>query len=211
MKYLLLIICVIVCGGCSPSNKGKNIPVSDGTEKNAVYDSIPSDAYSMAENEDWKVYLNDEAIEDSIEGLPPVKQVSLWIYNKGEKSAKRILLTHPDANCSWFTMERSVCIPLDSIPTISKVTILSWKGEPLKIITEGCSDYRNVLSFIIDINSSEAICLPSNRGLVGISEEDGLLIMQSYAYYEQGGKFNVIEAFDDKKGNRIASMDAKVQ
>lgn len=33
MKYLLLIICVIVCGGCSPSNKGKNIPVSDGTEK----------------------------------------------------------------------------------------------------------------------------------------------------------------------------------
>jgi hypothetical protein len=107
-------------------------------------------------------------------------------------------------------MEHSVCIPLDSVPTISKVTILSRKGEPLKIMTEGCSDYRNFESFIIDINSNEAICLPSNRGLVGISEEDGLLIMQSYAYYEEGGRFNVIEAFDEK-GNRIASMDPKVQ
>jgi hypothetical protein len=210
MKYLLLIICVIVCGGCSPSNKGKNIPVSDGAEKDAVYDSIPYDAYSMAENEDWKVFLNEEAVKDSIEGFPPVKQVSLWVYEKSEKSAKKILLTHPDANGSWFTMEHSVCIPLDSIPTISKVTILSWKGESLKMVTEGCSDYRNVQSFIIDINSSEAICLPSNRGLVGISEEDGLLIMQSYAYYEDGGRYNVIEAFDEK-GNRIASMDAKVQ
>jgi hypothetical protein len=209
MKYLY-IICIIICIGCSPSDKGKIIPVSDGVEKDTVFDDIPSDAYSVAENEDWQVFLNDEAIKDSIEGLPPVKQVSLWIYNKGEKSARRILLTHPNANGRWFTMEHSVCIPLDSIPAISKVTILSWKGEPLKILTEGCADYRNVQSFIIDVNSSEAICLPSNRGLVGISEEDGLLIMQSYAYYEEGGRFNVIEAFD-KKGKRIASMDAKVQ
>jgi hypothetical protein len=99
---------------------------------------------------------------------------------------------------------------LDSIPIISKATILSWIGEPLKILTEGCSDYRNVLSFIINSNSDKAICLPTNRGLIGVSEEDGLLIMQSYAYYEEGGRFNVIEAFD-KKGKRIASMDARVQ
>jgi hypothetical protein len=210
MKYLLFIICIIVCGGCSPSDKGKNIPVLDGAENETVYDCIPSDAYSMAENEDWQVFLNDEVIKDSIEGLPPVKQVSLWIYNKGEKSAKRILKTHLDANGSWFTLEHSVRIPLDSIPTISKVTILSWKGEPLKIVAEGCSDYRNVQSFIIDINSSEAICLPSNRGLVGISEEEGLLIMQSYAYYDDGGRYNIIESFD-VQGNRIASMEARAR
>jgi hypothetical protein len=34
--------------------------------------------------------------------------------------------------------------------------------------------------------------------------------MQSYAYYEDGGRFNVIKAFDEK-GKHIASMDAKVQ
>jgi hypothetical protein len=107
-------------------------------------------------------------------------------------------------------MEHSVSIPLDSIPTISKVTILSWKGEPLKLLAEGCSDYRNVESFIIDIDSNQAICLPTNRGLIGISEEDGLLIMQSYAYYEDGGRYNIIEALD-QQGNRITSMDAKIQ
>jgi hypothetical protein len=108
-------------------------------------------------------------------------------------------------------MEHSVSIPLDSIPTISKVTILSWESEPLKILAEGCSDYRNVQSFIIDINSDKAICLPTNRGLIGVSEEDALLIMQSYAYYEDGGRFNVIEAFDAVYGNRISTMEARVR
>ena len=107
-------------------------------------------------------------------------------------------------------MERSVSIPLDSIPTITKVTILSWVNEPLKLIAEGSSDYRNVESFIINEDSDNAICLPTNRGFIGISEEDGLLIMQSYAYYEDGGRYNVIEAYDDR-GNRISSMNAKTK
>ena len=210
MKYLLYIICIIVCVGCSPSDKRKNILVSDGAEKEAVYDCIPSDAYSIAGNEEWQVFLNDETIKDSIEGLPPVKQVSLWIYEKSKKSAKKILLTHPDANGSWFTMEHSVCIPLDSIPTVTKVIILSWPNEPLKLLVEGCSDYRNIESFIINASSDSAICLPTNRGLIGISEEDGLLIMQSYDYYEDGGRYNIIEAYDDR-GNRISSMNAKIK
>ena len=118
-----------------------------------------------------------------------------------------LMMSHPHANGSWFTMEHAVKIPHDSIPTISKVTVLSWKGESLKLLVEGCSDYRNVQSFIIDAESDQAICLPTNRGLIGVSEEDGLLIMQSYAYYEDGGRYNVIESFDNK-GNRISSMNA---
>lgn len=209
MKYLLLIICVIVCGGCSLSDKGKVISVSDSDENDTVYESIPSHAYSITENEDWQVFLNDEAIEDSIEGLPPVKQVSLWAYNKNEKSAQKILLSHPHSRFK-VTMEHSVKIALDSIPTISRVKILSWKGEPLKLLVEGCSDYRNVKSFIISEDSANAICLPTNRGLIGISEEDGLLIMQSYDYYEDGGRYNIIEAFD-VKGIRVSSMNAKTR
>ena len=103
-----------------------------------------------------------------------------------------------------------VYIPLDSIPTITKVTILSWVNEPLKLIAEGSSDYRNVESFIINEGSDSTICLPTNRGLIGMSEEDYLLIMQSYEYYEDGGRYNVIEAFDEE-GHRISSMEAKVR
>lgn len=181
------------------------------SEKNeSEYSGIPSTAQSVAENEDYVVFLNDEAIGDSIEGLGSIKQVSLWSFDKDKRLANKILLSHPQADGSWFSMEHSVSIPLDSIPTISKVIILSWKGEPLRLLVEGCSDYRNVESFIIGNNSDQAICLPTNRGLIGISEEECLLIMQSYAYYEGGGRHNIIEAYD-QQGNRIASMEVKVQ
>lgn len=203
MRHLLYIICAIVLGGC---NNGRNVP----TLNDVVFDSIPSNAYFVAENEEWKIFLNDEATGDSIEGVGAVKQVSLWTYNKSKKSVKMLMMSHPHANGSWFTMEHAVKIPLDSIPTISKVTVLSWKGESLKLLVEGCSDYRNVQSFIIDAESDQAICLPTNRGLIGVSEEDGLLIMQSYAYYEDGGRYNKIQAFN-LIGKRIASMEARVK
>ena len=204
MRHLLYIICAIVLGGC---NNGRNVPALN----DVIFDSIPSNAYFVAENEEWKIFLNDEATGDSIEGVGAVKQVSLWTYNKSKKSVKMLMLSHPHANGSWFTMEHAVKIPLDSIPTITKVIILSWEGEPLKLFAEGTSDFRNILSFIIDTNSDKAICLPTNRGLIGVSEEDALLIMQSYAYYEDGGRFNVIEAFDAVYGNRISTMEARVR
>lgn len=169
------------------------------------YEGIPSTAFMVAENADYAILLNDEAIADSIEGLPSIKHVSLWAYDKSKNEGKMILMSHPDASSTWFSMNHAVSIPVDSIPTIQKVTILSWEGEPLKLLVEGCSDYRNVESFIIEEGKDSAICLPTNRGLIGISEEDGLLIMQSYAYYEEGGRYNIIEAFDTD-GNRISSM-----
>lgn len=199
MRHLLYIImCASFAIGCSSSDKGDR-----------EYEGIPSTAQNVAENDEYIIFLNDEDSGDSIEGLGPIKQVSVWTYDKSKRSAKIVLLSHPHTDVSWFSTEHSVTIPLDSIPTISKVTILSWSSEPLKLLAEGCSDYRNVESFIIDINSDLAICLPTNRGLIGVSEEEGLLIMQSYAYYEGGERYNIIEAFD-QLGNRITSMDAKM-
>ena len=61
----------------------------------------------MAENEDWKIFLNDEAIGDSIEGVGAVKQVSLWTYNKREKSVKKLLMPHPHADGRKLSMEKS--------------------------------------------------------------------------------------------------------
>lgn len=174
------------------------------------YDGIPSTAYSVAENNDYLVFLNDEAVEDSIEGLPPVKQVSLWSYNKIGKKGVRILLSHPHVKDIWSGKDIAVNIPLDSIATISKVTILSWSDAPLKLLAEGCSDYRNIQSYIISEGSNTAICLPTNRGLVGVSEEDGFLIMQSYAYYEDGGRYNSIDVFD-VNGKKISTMNLQVR
>lgn len=200
--HIVVFLIVLVFCGCNSSSESGN--------KEDIYKGIPSSAYAVAENDSFIVFLNDEAIEDSIEGLPSIKQVSLWVYDKNRKEGKKILLSHPNTNMSHPNMERSVSIPLDSIPTITKVTILSWPNEPLKLLAEGCSDYRNVESFIINEGSDSTICLPTNRGLIGVSEEDGLLIMQSYDYYEDGGRYNIIEAFD-VKGIRVSSMNAKIK
>ena len=200
--HIVIFLIVLVFCGCNSSSESGN--------KEDIYKGIPSSAYAVAENDSFIVFLNDEAIEGSIEGLPSIKQVSLWMYQKNKKEGRKILLSHPHTNMTFLNMERSVSIPLDSIPTITKVTILSWSNEPMKLLAEGCSDYRNVKSFIISEDSANAICLPTNRGLIGISEEDGLLIMQSYDYYEDGGRYNIIEAYDDR-GNRISSMNAKTR
>ena len=200
--YSVSFLIVLIFCGCNSSSESGN--------KEEKYKGIPSSAYTVAENDSVIVFLNDEAIEDNIEGLSPIKQVSLWTYSKNEKEGGMILLSHPHTNMTFLSMERSVSIPLDSIPTITKVIILSWPNEPLKLLAEGCSDYRNVESFIINDGSDSAICLPTNRGLIGMSEEDYLLIMQSYEYYEDGGRYNVIEAFDEE-GHRISSMEAKVR
>ena len=201
--HIVIFLIVLVFCGCNSSSVSED-------NKGVIYKDIPSTAYSVAENNSVIVFLNDEAIADSIEGLPSIKQVSLWGYDKNRKEGKKILLSHPNTNMAFLHMEHSVCIPLDSIPTVTKVIILSWPNEPLKLLVEGCSDYRNVKSFIISEDSANAICLPTNRGLIGISEEDGLLIMQSYDYYEDGGRYNIIEAFD-VKGIRVSSMNVKTR
>ena len=200
--HIVIFLIVLVFCGCNSSSESSN--------KEDIYKGITSSAYVVAENDSFIVFLNDEAIEDSIEGLPSIKQVSLWVYDKNRKEGKKILFSHPNTKMAFLNMEHSVSIPLDSIPTITKVTILSWPNEPMKLLAEGCSDYRNVESFIINEDSDNAICLPTNRGLIGISEEDGLLIMQSYDYYEDGGRYNIIEAFD-VKGIRVSSMNVKTR
>ena len=200
--HIVVFLIVLVFCGCNSSSESSN--------KEDIYKGIPSSAYAVAENDSFIVFLNKEAIGDSIDGLPPIKQVSLWSYNRNKKEGRKILLSHLHTNMAFLNMEHSVSIPLDSIPTITKVTILSWPNEPLKLLVEGCSDYRNVESFIINEGSDSTICLPTNRGLIGVSEEDGLLIMQSYDYYEEGGRYNIIEAFD-VKGIRVSSMNAKTR
>lgn len=200
--HIVIFLIVLVFCGCNSSSESGN--------KEDICKGIPSSAYAVAENDSFIVFLNDEAIEDSIEGLPSIKQVSLWVCDKNRKEGKKVLFSHPNTNMAFLNMENSVCIPLDSIPTVTKVIILSWPNEPLKLLVEGCSDYRNVKSFIISEDSANAICLPTNRGLIGISEEDGLLIMQSYDYYEDGGRYNIIEAFD-VKGIRVSSMNVKTK
>lgn len=165
------------------------------------HSTIPKSAYVAADNENVVVFLNNEDTNET-------PQVSLWLRYKRINKEKKLLITHPHARRDWQTYEGSVSIPVDSIATISKVTIISYGDKPVKLLVEGCPDYRNVETFIVSENCKDAICLPTNGGLLGIADEEYALIMQSYDYYDCGGRFSVITAFD-AKGNMLGRMNVK--
>ena len=158
-------------------------------------EGIPSNAVCIAESPFHQLYI-DRCCVDSL-------KVSLYSYDKGSGESRLLLTTNPQARGDGLVHEESCPIPVSNIRTVQKATILSWKDEPLTILIEYCTDYRNVESIIFQEGKTEAIHLPSNRGLLGVSEEDSFLIMQSYEYYEQGGRYNTIEAFD-VDGHRVA-------
>jgi len=160
---------------------------------------IPKTATVVAEDDNVVVYLNQEDNSET-------PQKSLWIRYKETNKEKRLLVTHPHAKADWQQFSQSVKIHVDSIPSIGCVTIVSsYKDEPVIILVEGSSDHRNIDSFIISDTSEYAIGLPTSSGLVGIAQEESLLIMESYEYYKGGGRYSVIEAYD-LKGDKIDSM-----
>ena len=160
---------------------------------------IPKTASVVAEDDNVAVYLNQEDTSE-------IPQKSLWIRHKATHEEKRLLITHPNARGDWQQFTQSVRIHVDSIPSIGCVTIVSsYKDEPVILLVEGSIDHRNVDSFITSDTSEYAIGLPTSSGLVGVAQEENLLIMESYDYYKGGGRYSRLEAFDIK-GNKIDSM-----
>ena len=175
------------------------------------YNGIPVTAELVAEDAHYAVFTNVEACDDDSIGIwPPLEQVSLWAYDKQKQKSEMMLLTHLDTDGSRYNTTESFSMPADTIPTIQRVIIISYPEENLKLLVEGSRDYRNVESFVVELGKKDAIYLPTNRGFIGFSEEDNLLIMQSYHYYPCGGRYNRIEAFDCE-GKRICFMDAKME
>lgn len=196
----VLVLTMLLCCNYSTQNKFKE-----------EYEGIPFTAELVAEDSHYAVFTNVEAYDDCIIGdLPPIKQVSLWAYDKHQHKAETMLLSHYDTDGSRYNTNESFTMPADTIPTIQHVTIISYPDENLKLLVEGCRDYRNVESFIVELDKKEAIYLPSNQGFVGFTEEENLLIMQSYAYYPCGGRYNTLLLYSDK-GELICSVDVKLE
>ena len=77
-----------------------------------------------------------------------------------------------------------------------KSKVKSWTEEFIpwdsdKIFVEGCPDGRNVWSYVIDINTREAIQLPTNEGLIAIDPGKWEIHMSNYLYHPDGGRYSV--------------------
>ena len=151
----------------------------------------------MAENYEYKI----TAIE---------KDGSMLLRSVNKKTGQKqdLLKTDPDsrmfASLDYGNISQ---VHKDSLLSIDKVTILWSQGDTLYLAIEDCADAsnQNTHTFIFNDKSDSLIHLPTNAGLLGLTTEQGYLVMQSYDYYDQGGRFNVIDVYD-YSGVNISSL-----
>ena len=151
----------------------------------------------MAENYEYKI----TAIE---------KDGSMLLRSVNKKTGQKqdLLKTDPDSRMfASLDYENISQVHKDSLLSIDKVTILWSQGDTLYLALEDCADAsnQNTHTFIFNDKSDSLIHLPTNAGLMGLTTEEEYLVMQSYEYYDQGGRFNVIDVYD-YRGVNISSL-----
>ena len=154
------------------------------------------------EGRKWEIYLSEDETAGEQARLPVV---TIWARDKETGKMHEVLPGNPDAMCDALEDSAARTVPVDVIWGIASATILSLPDDPLTLLIEACWDGRSVDTYIYRDGQKTAISLPTNGRCLGLSDEEGLIIMQSYKYYEQGGRYNVISAFD-LKGRQLSSM-----
>lgn len=92
----------------------------------------------------------------------------------------------------------------------SSFSILETKPFPFGdslILVDGSEDELGpTFSFIVNTETKKARLLPSNRGCIGFTSEEGLPICLSFRHHAEGpGRFSVISVYD-KKGKLVDEM-----
>ena len=153
----------------------------------------------MAENHEYKITAFGK------DGSLTFSAVS-----KETGETKVLLKTNPDSRMfASLDYDKVSQVHKDSLLSIDKVTILWPQGDTLLLAIEDCADEsnQNTHTFIFNDKSDSLIHLPSNAGLMGLTSEEGYLVVQSYGYYydDIGGRYNTIDVYD-VAGKLISSM-----
>ena len=120
----------------------------------------------------------------------------------------RLLCVAMFASCNCLVNEEvSVKVHKDSLKTITGVHILSYPGEPLVRLLQDVSNTSVCYSYIEKEGTDSLILLPSCGEFLGVSYDDGLIIMDSYCY-DDNGRHGVVQGytFDGKK---VCEMETK--
>lgn len=73
--------------------------------------------------------------------------------------------------------------------------------ENLIVVNGNRDELGPTFSFIIDTETKKSILLPSNRGCVGFTSEEGLPICLSFRHHANGdpGRYSVVSVYDEKE------------
>ncbi len=97
-------------------------------------------------------------------------------------------------------------IEIDS--TFSIYDTMAFPYDDSLEVVNGCRDEVGpTYSFIVNTETKKSILLPSNRGCIGFTSEEGLPICLSFRHHANGeaGRFSVVSVYDTK-GRLVKEM-----
>lgn len=168
---------------------------------------LASNKVFVAENGEVQIFREVVGSADPSPGVAPV--VAIWVMDKATGEENKLLQTVNHAGNCWYVADgkQAVEIPIDSLYAASNVYLI--RDKPLKLIVEGCPDYRNIYSYIVDVEERKAWYIPANSGYLGSTSEEGFLIFQSYRYVSDpdvAGRYTFLHIFDEN-GTMVESLD----
>ena len=114
------------------------------------------------------------------------------------------------ASCNCLVNEEvSVKVHKDSLKTITGVHILSYPDEPLVRLLQDVSNTSVCYSYIEKEGTDSLILLPSCGEFLGVSYDDGLIIMDSYCY-DDNGRHGVVQGYTFD-GEKVCEMETKIK
>ena len=125
--------------------------------------------------------------------------ITLWKYYKQQRDIQEVVTSHPLADLTWYTPndKHGISIGMDSVFTI-KEAMLQPVFDSLIVVNGTLGEIGPIYSFIIDADTKKAILLPSNRGCIGFTSEEGLPICQSCRRYgiREFDECSVVSVYD---------------
>ena len=150
----------------------------------------------------------DAILLRSVNGRDGVYVVTIWKYYKKQNDIQEIVTVHPMADLLWYNPDKKhgVTLGLDSVFAASGAMLVPL--NPDLIVVNGKIDKMEATyTFLVDKDAGKAILLPSNRGCVGFTSEEGLPICLSFRHHANGepGRYSVVSIYDEK-GNLVKEM-----
>ena len=150
----------------------------------------------------------DAILLRSVNGRDGVYVVTIWKYYKKQNDIQEIVTAHPMADLLWYNPDKKhgVTLGLDSVFAASGAMLVPL--NPDLIVVNGKIDKMEATyTFLVDKDAGKAILLPSNRGCVGFTSEEGLPICLSFRHHANGepGRYSVVSVYDEK-GNLVKEM-----
>ena len=145
---------------------------------------------------------------DGGDGIYGGDVVTIWKYYKKQNDIQEIVTAHPMADLLWYNPDKKhgVTIGLDSVFVASEAMLVPL--NPDVVVVNGTIDKMEVTyTFLVDVDARKAILLPSNRGCIGFTSEEGLPICLSFRHHANGdpGRYSVVSVYDEK-GNLVKEM-----